>query len=216
MAHSSGQLHWGLSDVHFLLLVCLTNPPPPQPIGGCFPVQQTDIAPNQNTAHNVKAFKSLEDVNAQIAKNQANLPAAAKAIAAAGSDGASQALAAANALVGGLPNQNPQLATQPPRPDPAQLNQAAPITAGAAGGQGIQPGQGQGQGQPQPQAQGGGQEPQPGTLGGGQGSQPQTQDGGQVQQGQTQGDDDGQTQGGQPTVETRRLRGRFERLQVLV
>lgn len=81
--------------------------------GGCFAVQQTDVPPHQNTAHNVAALKTLQDVMSQIAHNQKDLPAAMQAVVNAGSSEAEQALAAANALLHGLPNVNPQLGPLP-------------------------------------------------------------------------------------------------------
>lgn len=164
-------------------------------------MQQTDVEPNQNTAHNVKAAKKLEDISSQVAQNQKDLPAAAKAITNAGSDQATQALAAANAVVGGLPNQDPVLAPQPPQPDAAQLDQTPPDAAGGQGGkQGQQPAQDGGQ------QQGGEQQNQEQGAGGAGGQdQQQTQDQGQGGE-QTQGG------GGLPTAGRRMLRSVFNRL----
>lgn len=110
-------------------------------IGGCFPVQQVDITPNQNTPQNIQALKTLPDVMSQIAQNQKDLPAAVQAVQNAGSTEAQQAVAAANALTGGLPNVNPvkapaQQAAQPqaaqPAAQPATQPAAQPATQPAA------------------------------------------------------------------------------------
>ncbi|GKT50061.1 uncharacterized protein ColSpa_10242 [Colletotrichum spaethianum] len=48
------------------------------PFGGCFAVQQTDITPKQNTPDNIPTAGKLESINAQIAQDIADFPAAVK------------------------------------------------------------------------------------------------------------------------------------------
>ncbi|KAH8665146.1 hypothetical protein BGZ60DRAFT_378823 [Tricladium varicosporioides] len=49
------------------------------PFGGCFAVQQTDVTANKNTPGTIVTAQTLAGVNAQIAQNQIDLPAALKA-----------------------------------------------------------------------------------------------------------------------------------------
>ncbi|KAI1763847.1 GEgh16 protein [Hypoxylon sp. FL1150] len=53
--------------------------------GGCFAVQQTDTTPAENTPHNIEAFQDLAGITAQVAQNNADLPAAVSALATSGS-----------------------------------------------------------------------------------------------------------------------------------
>jgi len=55
------------------------------PFGGCFAVQQTDITPNKNSADTIETAQTLAGIQAQVAQNQLDLPAAVQAIASAGS-----------------------------------------------------------------------------------------------------------------------------------
>jgi hypothetical protein len=68
------------------------------PFGGCFPVQQTDITPNVNSANTITTAQTLEGVDNQIAENQIDLPVAIAANQNAGSGTAVQGLAAANGM----------------------------------------------------------------------------------------------------------------------
>jgi len=55
------------------------------PFGGCFAVQQTDITPSKNSADTIATAQTLAGIQAQVAQNQLDLPAAVEAIASAGS-----------------------------------------------------------------------------------------------------------------------------------
>ncbi|KAI1209336.1 uncharacterized protein F4807DRAFT_103657 [Annulohypoxylon truncatum] len=70
------------------------------PFGGCFPVQQVDVTPSQNTPANIKTSLSLEKVFAQVAQDQQDLPAAIAAIQNAGSDEALQNVAVVSSILG--------------------------------------------------------------------------------------------------------------------
>ncbi|KAI0829558.1 hypothetical protein F5Y06DRAFT_282658 [Hypoxylon sp. FL0890] len=70
------------------------------PFGGCFPVQQVDVEPKQNTPANIDTAISLEKVFAQVAQDQADLPAAIAAIQNAGSDEALQNVAVVSSILG--------------------------------------------------------------------------------------------------------------------
>ncbi|XDG08624.1 hypothetical protein ABKA04_008239 [Annulohypoxylon sp. FPYF3050] len=67
---------------------------------GCFPVQQVDVTPSQNTPANIKTNLSLEKVFAQVAQDQKDLPAAVAAIQNAGSDEALQNVAVVSSILG--------------------------------------------------------------------------------------------------------------------
>ncbi|KAI2605591.1 hypothetical protein GGR54DRAFT_448025 [Hypoxylon sp. NC1633] len=69
------------------------------PFGGCFPVQQVDVKPSQNTPANIATSLSLEKVFAQVAQDQADLPAAVAAIQNAGSDEALQNVAVVSSIL---------------------------------------------------------------------------------------------------------------------
>ena len=69
-------------------------------VPGCFAVQQTDITPKVNTPGNIATADPLNEVLAQVAQNQKDLPAAIQANQNAGSTQAQQNLAAVEALVG--------------------------------------------------------------------------------------------------------------------
>ncbi|KAI3322641.1 hypothetical protein HD806DRAFT_109521 [Xylariaceae sp. AK1471] len=56
------------------------------PFGGCFPVQQKDTTPAVNTPANIDTLLSLDKVNAQVAQDIKDLPAALAANQAAGSE----------------------------------------------------------------------------------------------------------------------------------
>lgn len=68
------------------------------PFGGCFAVQQTDVTPNANSPATIKTEQTLEGVEAQIAVNQVDLPAAVKAVQDAPTE-SQQGLFEANALL---------------------------------------------------------------------------------------------------------------------
>ncbi|CAK7234822.1 hypothetical protein SBRCBS47491_009079 [Sporothrix bragantina] len=70
------------------------------PFGGCFAVQQIDVAATVNTPENIQTGITLDEVNSQVLQDQADLPAALAANAKAGSTEAEQNLAAVNALIG--------------------------------------------------------------------------------------------------------------------
>ncbi|KAI1135921.1 hypothetical protein F5Y05DRAFT_415516 [Hypoxylon sp. FL0543] len=70
------------------------------PFGGCFPVQQVDVEPKQNTPANIDTSLSLEKVFAQVAQDQADLPAAIAAVQNAGSDEALQNVAVVSSILG--------------------------------------------------------------------------------------------------------------------
>jgi len=70
------------------------------PFGGCFPVQQVDTTPNVNTPANIKTALTNEEVEDQVLKNLAALPAAIEANANAGSSEAEQNAAAVEAILG--------------------------------------------------------------------------------------------------------------------
>ncbi|KAI1371864.1 hypothetical protein F4677DRAFT_434362 [Hypoxylon crocopeplum] len=69
------------------------------PFGGCFPVQQVDVEPSENTPANIATSLSLEKVFAQVAQDQADLPAAVAAIQNAGADEALQNAAVVSSLL---------------------------------------------------------------------------------------------------------------------
>ncbi|KAI0482017.1 GEgh16 protein [Xylariaceae sp. FL0804] len=66
--------------------------------GGCFAVQQTDVAAHVNTPANIQASQTLKDIKAQIVQNNKDFAAAASGIATAQQDEAEQALAVVNAI----------------------------------------------------------------------------------------------------------------------
>ncbi|KAI0882379.1 uncharacterized protein GGS22DRAFT_51014 [Annulohypoxylon maeteangense] len=70
------------------------------PFGGCFPVQQVDVTPAQNTPANIKTSLSLEKVFAQVAQDQKDLPAAIAAIKDAGANEALQNVAVVSSILG--------------------------------------------------------------------------------------------------------------------
>ncbi|KAK6949076.1 hypothetical protein Daesc_009149 [Daldinia eschscholtzii] len=69
------------------------------PFGGCFPVQQVDVEPSQNTAANVPTSLSLDKVFKQVSQDQADLPDAIAAIQEAGSEEALKNAAAVSQLL---------------------------------------------------------------------------------------------------------------------
>ncbi|KAH8599788.1 hypothetical protein B0O99DRAFT_321164 [Bisporella sp. PMI_857] len=70
------------------------------PFGGCFPVQQTDVTPTENSANQIQTLQSLDVVNKQIEQNIKDLPVAVEANQNAGADSAVQNKAAVDALLG--------------------------------------------------------------------------------------------------------------------
>ncbi|KAI8957427.1 hypothetical protein F5Y11DRAFT_89148 [Daldinia sp. FL1419] len=69
------------------------------PFGGCFPVQQVDVEPSQNTAAKVGTNLSLDKVLKQVSQDQADLPAAIAAVQKAGTDEALKNVAAVSSLL---------------------------------------------------------------------------------------------------------------------
>ncbi|KAI2604348.1 uncharacterized protein GGS25DRAFT_515891 [Hypoxylon fragiforme] len=69
------------------------------PFGGCFPVQQVDVEPSQNTAAKVPTNLSLDKVLKQVSQDQEDLPAAIAAVQNAGSDKGLAAAAAVSSLL---------------------------------------------------------------------------------------------------------------------
>ena len=70
------------------------------PFGGCFPVEQVDTEPNENTPANIETKLSLEKVFKQVADDKKDLPAAIAAIQDAGSDQALQNAAVVSSILG--------------------------------------------------------------------------------------------------------------------
>ncbi|KAL0941681.1 gas1-like protein [Colletotrichum truncatum] len=70
------------------------------PFGGCFPIQQTDVTPTQNTPQNIKTLKDLNTVLAQQQGNAADLPAAIKANQIDGTAEGKKNIETANQLLG--------------------------------------------------------------------------------------------------------------------
>jgi len=56
------------------------------PFGGCVSVQQTDITPSANSPNTITTAQTLEGIQAQVAVNQLDLPAAVKGIAEANNE----------------------------------------------------------------------------------------------------------------------------------
>ncbi|KAF6826315.1 hypothetical protein CMUS01_09499 [Colletotrichum musicola] len=70
------------------------------PFGGCFPVQQSDVTPTQNTPQNIKTLKNLDTILAQQQGNAADLPAAIKANQIDGTAEGKKNIETANQLLG--------------------------------------------------------------------------------------------------------------------
>ncbi len=66
------------------------------PFGVCFAVQQTDVAPNVNSANQIETAQTLAGVLDQVAQNQIDLPVEVAANAASPLSEKEQGLAAAN------------------------------------------------------------------------------------------------------------------------
>lgn len=113
------------------------------PFGGCFPVQQTDITPNVNSASTITTAQTLEGVDNQIAENQIDLPVAIAANQNAGSGAAVQGLAAVKALLGisvtskAAAVQTPALANVGTNAPVATTTATAKAGAGLNGGKGT-------------------------------------------------------------------------------
>ncbi|APA08151.1 hypothetical protein SS1G_00173 [Sclerotinia sclerotiorum 1980 UF-70] len=69
------------------------------PFGGCFPVQQIDVAASNNTAHSITTAQTLKDIESQVQENNVDLPVAIAANQAAGSAEGVKGFAGANALL---------------------------------------------------------------------------------------------------------------------
>ncbi|KAK4034529.1 hypothetical protein C8A01DRAFT_39010 [Parachaetomium inaequale] len=108
------------------------------PFGGCFAVQQTDTTPlpTANDPGNVATEESLEEINSEVASNQAALPAAVEANQKAGGAEAEQNLAAVNAILG-LTTTLAEFPTQTPSVDVGGTTGAATPTGVVAGGAGA-------------------------------------------------------------------------------
>ncbi|CAJ2499712.1 Uu.00g025650.m01.CDS01 [Anthostomella pinea] len=70
------------------------------PFGGCFPVQQVDTTASKNVASAVDTNLSLEKVQAQVAQDKQDLPAAIKAVQDAGTPENLSAAAVASSVLG--------------------------------------------------------------------------------------------------------------------
>lgn len=70
------------------------------PFGGCFAVQQTDVAATNNTAAKITTSQTLAGIDAQIAENIVDLPVAVAANQNVGTAAQVDALAANNKLLG--------------------------------------------------------------------------------------------------------------------
>ncbi|OLN86174.1 hypothetical protein CCHL11_04117 [Colletotrichum chlorophyti] len=70
------------------------------PFGGCFPIQQTDVTPTQNTPQNIKTLKDLKTVLNQQQGNVADLPGAVAANQVDGTEEQKAKQEAANKLLG--------------------------------------------------------------------------------------------------------------------
>ncbi|KAA8572926.1 hypothetical protein EYC84_003477 [Monilinia fructicola] len=69
------------------------------PFGGCFAVQQTDIAASNNSAKTITTAQTLKAIEAQVQENNVDLPAAIAANQAAGSAEGIKGFDGANALL---------------------------------------------------------------------------------------------------------------------
>ncbi|TVY86046.1 hypothetical protein LAWI1_G007584 [Lachnellula willkommii] len=96
------------------------------PFGGCFAVQQADVTPTNNSANQINTAQSQSAVDAQIGKNQADLPAAVAANQEQGTTDQLKALASANAL-GGLSVTSKASPTQSLALDNVGVNAAAAV-----------------------------------------------------------------------------------------
>ncbi|KAF7941429.1 hypothetical protein EAE99_001066 [Botrytis elliptica] len=69
------------------------------PFGGCFAVQQTDIAATNNSANTISTAQTLKAIEAQVQENNVDLPVAVAANQAAGSADGVKGFNGANALL---------------------------------------------------------------------------------------------------------------------
>ncbi|TGO90730.1 hypothetical protein BPOR_0053g00210 [Botrytis porri] len=69
------------------------------PFGGCFPVQQTDVAATNNSANTISTAQTLKAIEAQVQENNVDLPVAVAANQAAGSADGVKGFNGANALL---------------------------------------------------------------------------------------------------------------------
>ncbi|GJC87586.1 hypothetical protein ColLi_10424 [Colletotrichum liriopes] len=100
------------------------------PFGGCFPVQQTDVTPTQNTPQNIQTLKDLDTVLTQQQGNVKDLPAAIKANQIDGTDQQKAAADAATKLLG-----TPDVVTkESPVQNTGPGNNGTADAGGAAGG----------------------------------------------------------------------------------
>ncbi|KAJ8064487.1 hypothetical protein OCU04_006821 [Sclerotinia nivalis] len=73
------------------------------PFGGCFAVQQTDIAASNNTANSITTAQTLKGIEAQVQENNVDLPVAIAANQAAGSAEGVKGFAGANGILSSFP-----------------------------------------------------------------------------------------------------------------
>ncbi|KAF5879643.1 putative gas1-like protein [Botrytis fragariae] len=69
------------------------------PFGGCFAVQQTDVAATNNSANTISTAQTLKAIEAQVQENNVDLPVAVAANQAAGSADGVKGFNGANALL---------------------------------------------------------------------------------------------------------------------
>jgi len=124
------------SAVCSTILLTLTGSAVTYGHSGCFAVQQTDTQPNVNTPANINTQEELEDINKEVASNQAALPAAVEANQNAGSTEAEQNLAAVNAILG-LTTTLADFPTQTPTVQFGGASEATATAAAGAGGNGA-------------------------------------------------------------------------------
>ncbi|KAI1778567.1 hypothetical protein F4818DRAFT_406472, partial [Hypoxylon cercidicola] len=74
--------------------------------GGCFPVQQTDTKPAQNTPDNIQTAQTAEGIDAQVKQNVADLSAAEEGLAEAGPTDAEIGVSIVNAVQAADPSTN--------------------------------------------------------------------------------------------------------------
>ncbi|RAL60198.1 hypothetical protein DID88_000819 [Monilinia fructigena] len=97
------------------------------PFGGCFAVQQTDIAASNNNAKTITTAQTLKAIEAQVQENNDDLPAAIAANQAAGSAEGIKSFHAANALLSASVVSKPA-AIMSPAVENVGANAAAAVT----------------------------------------------------------------------------------------
>lgn len=76
------------------------------PFGGCFAVQQTDVAASANSANTITTAQTLKAIEAQVQENNVNLPVAVAANQAAGSADGVEGFDGANGIFSAVPIPN--------------------------------------------------------------------------------------------------------------